>query len=397
VTVTRERALSSPLAMKIKRVTAHPLVSALAEPFAFSQGWVRRRSATIVEIETVDGAVGWGEAFAQGLEPPQIAAAVVEHALAPLLLGEDAFATEVLWHRMYHATRDYGRKGTVVAAISGVDIALWDVLGKTCGQPAHRLLGGAFRQDVRAYATGFYRKQGRGEAARLVVEALDRAAAGFSAVKVKVGFGVADDIAVLREIAAALQGSGVRMLMDANHAYGVADAIALGRAVADLDIGWFEEPVAAEDLAGYAEVRRAVPMPIAGGENEHTLYGFRDFIAARGVDVVQPDLASCGGFTAAKHIVTLAQASGLRVNPHVWGSGVAQAASVQLIAALPVANHALYPVEPMLEYDCSDHPFRMALVSQPTLCERGVVSVPSRPGIGVDVDRDVLRKYRAMV
>ncbi len=225
---------------------------------------------------------------------------MIEHALAPLLVGEDPLATEVLWHRMYHATRDYGRKGTVVAAISAVDIALWDIAGKAYGQPVHRLLGGAFRNEIRAYATGFYRKQGAGEAPRLVQEALDRAAAGFSAVKVKVGFGVADDIAVMHAIGAALDGSGVALLMDANHAYGVAEAVALGRAVADLDPLWFEEPVAPEDLAGYAEVRRALTMPIAGGENEHTLYGFRDFIAARGVDIVQPDIASCGGFTAAQ-------------------------------------------------------------------------------------------------
>ena len=348
--------------MKIKRVTAHPLSTPLEVPFAFSQGWVKRRSATIVEIETDDGLVGWGEAFAQGLEPPQIAAAVVAHALAPLIEGEDAYATEVLWHRMYHATRDYGRKGSVIAAISAVDIALWDLVGKAYGQPVHRLLGGAFRTSVRAYATGFYRKDGGGETPRLVAEALERAAAGFTAVKVKIGFGVADDVAVLRAIADALRGTGVAMMIDANHAYGVADAIALGRAVADLDLLWFEEPVAPEDRAGYAEVRRSVTMPIAGGENEHTLYGFRDFLAGGGVDIVQPDLASCGGFTAAKHIVALAQAAALRVNPHVWGTGVAQAASVQLIAALPVAHNALYQVAPLLEYDCSDHPFRMSLV-----------------------------------
>jgi D-galactarolactone cycloisomerase len=222
--------------MKIKRVTAHPVAAPLAEPFAFSQGWVHRRTATIVEIETADGVVGWGEAFTQGLEPPQISAAVIDHALAPIVVGEDPLATEVLWHRMYHATRDFGRKGSVVSALSAIDIALWDIAGKTLGQPVHRLMGGAFRTEVRAYATGFYRKGGHDEAPRLVQEALDRAAAGFPAVKVKVGFGVADDIAVMNAIGAALAGSGVAMLMDANHAYGVAEAIALGRAVAPLDL-----------------------------------------------------------------------------------------------------------------------------------------------------------------
>src|SRR6266508_4455507 len=357
--------------MKIRCITAHPLTAPLERPFAFSQGVVARRSATIVEIETDDGAIGWGEAFAQGLEPPQIAAAAIEHALAPLLVGEDPLATEVLWHRMYHATRDYGRKGTVVAAISAVDMALWDLAGKSYGVPVHRLLGGAFRRTVRAYATGFYRLPDGDTTARLVAEARQRAADGFSAVKIKVGFGVAADIEVMRAIARALEDTGVTMLMDANHAYGVA-----------------------EDIAGYGEVRRALTMPIAGGENEHTLYGFRDLFAARAVDIAQPDLASCGGFSAARHIVALAQANGVRVNPHVWGTGVAQAASVQLLAALPVAHHSLNAVEPMLEYDCSDHPFRTALVSHPTLVENGLVQIPDRPGLGIDIDRALLARYR---
>ncbi len=380
--------------MKIRRVTAHPLVAPLERPFAFSQGIVARRSATIVEIETDDGAIGWGEAFAQGLEPPQIAAAAVEHALAPLVVGCDPRDTEVLWHRMYHATRDYGRKGSVVAAISAVDIALWDLAGKAYGVPVHRLLGGAFRHEVRAYATGFYRVPGGDTTERLVGEARQRCAEGFGAVKVKVGFGVAADVAVVGAIAEALQGSGVALLIDANHAYGVADAIALGRAVAPFGVCWFEEPVAPEDVAGYAEVRRALPIPIAGGENEHTVFGFRELIGARAVDIAQPDLGSCGGFTAARHIVALAQAAGVRVNPHVWGTGVAQAASVQLIAALPVTHHSMAPIEPMLEYDCSDHPFRMALVSHPTLVDNGVVRVPDRPGLGIDVDRALLARYR---
>ena len=148
--------------MKITDIKIHVLKSPLAEPFAFSQGWVQSRSATLVEVLTDAGLIGWGEAFAQGLEPPEIAAAAIEYALKPLLLGADPLDTEVLWHRMYHATRDYGRKGSVVAAISAVDVALWDIAGRAYEVPIYKFLGGAFRTRVEPYATGFYRIHGRG-------------------------------------------------------------------------------------------------------------------------------------------------------------------------------------------------------------------------------------------
>ena len=284
--------------MKIADVTVHVLKSPLAEPFAFSQGWVRQRSATLVEIVTDEGLVGWGEAFAQGLEPPEIAAAAIEHALKPLLVGGDPLDTEVLWHRMYHATRDYGRKGSVVAAISAVDTALWDVAGRFHGQPIHRLLGGAFRSRVRPYATGFYRISGQGEATRLAEEALRHADAGFTLMKVKLGYGVDDDIASMRAIGRAIEGRPVRLMVDTNHAYGRAEALRLGHALADYDLLWYEEPVVPEDREGYAEMRRKLPMPIAGGENEHTLFGFRELLAGGCVDVAQPDIGSCGGISA---------------------------------------------------------------------------------------------------
>ncbi len=146
--------------MKITDIAIHVLKSPLAEPFAFSQGWVRQRSATLVEVLTDAGVSGWGEAFAQGLEPPEIAATVIDKALRPLVTGADPLDTEVLWHRMYHMTRDYGRKGSVVAAISAIDIALWDIAGKVHGIPVYKLLGGAFRARVQPYATGFYRIKG---------------------------------------------------------------------------------------------------------------------------------------------------------------------------------------------------------------------------------------------
>ena len=380
--------------MKITDVKVHPLRTPLDQPFAFSQGWVRHRSATLVEVLTDAGLVGWGEAFAQGLEPPQISAAVIDSALKPLLLGADPLDTEVLWHRMYHATRDFGRKGSVVSGISAIDIALWDLAGKAYGVPVSKLLGGAFRTRVQAYATGFYRINGQGEATRLAEEAIAHYEAGFRAMKVKLGYGIADDFAVMAAIGRAIDGRGVTLMVDTNHAYGVGDAVRLGIALAPYNLRWYEEPVAPEHLAGYREVRSRCSMPIAGGENEHTAYGFRDLFGAGAVDIAQPDIGSVGGFTACKHVMALAQAHGVQVNPHVWGSAIAQAASLQLIAAVPVAHHSVFAEEPIFEYDRSSHPFRQQLVAEPVLQQAGWIDIPDRPGLGVEVDRAVLERYR---
>lgn len=381
--------------MKIKELKIHVLKSPLAEPFAFSQGWVRQRSATLVEIVTDQGITGWGEAFAQGLEPPEIAATVIDKALRPLVTGADPLDIEVLWHRMYHMTRDYGRKGSVVAGISAVDMALWDIAGKFHQLPVYKLLGGAFRERVQPYATGFYRITGQGEAARLADEAIRHFEAGFSLMKVKLGYGVDDDIACMRAIGRAVQGKPVRLMVDTNHAYGRAEALRLGRALEEYDLRWYEEPVVPEDVRGYCEMRQKLSMPIAGGENEHTLFGFREFLGAEAVDIAQPDLGSCGGITAGRHITALAQSHGVQVNPHVWGSAIAQAASLQFIAALPDAHHSLYPQAPVFEYDRSSHPFREHLITEPIHQVGGWVDIPCAPGLGIEVDRTVLEKFRA--
>jgi D-galactarolactone cycloisomerase len=310
------------------------------------------------------------------------------------LIGADPLATEVLWHRMYHATRDYGRKGSVVAAISAVDIALWDIAGRARGEPIYKLLGGAFRDRVEPYATGFYRIKGQGEAARLAEEAVRHHEAGFRLMKVKLGYGVEDDIACMQAICRAIEGRDVTLMIDTNHAYGRAEALRLGRALADCKLRWYEEPVVPEDLRGYVEMREKLTMPIAGGENEHTMYGYRELFAAGAVDIAQPDLGSCGGITAARHIIALAQSHGVAVNPHVWGSAIAQAASLQLIAALPVAHHSLFAQEPVFEYDRSSHPFRQHLITEPILQQGGWVTIPDGPGLGVEIDRAALEKYR---
>jgi len=380
--------------MKIVDIAIHVLKSPLSEPFAFSQGWVRQRSATLVEVLTDQGISGWGEAFAQGLEPPEIAATIIDKALRPLLVGADPLDSEVLWHRMYHMTRDYGRKGSVIASISAVDIALWDIAGKFYDVPIYKLLGGAFRTRVEPYATGFYRIKGQGEATRLAEEAIRHFESGFKLMKVKLGYGVADDVVCMQKIAGAIQGKPITLMVDTDHAYGRAEAIQLGRALEQYNLRWYEEPVAPEDVRGYAEVRNKLSIPIAGGENEHTLYGFREFLGAGAVDIAQPDIGSCGGISAARHIMALAQSHGVQINPHVWGSAIAQAASLQVIAAVPVAHHSLFGQEPILEYDRSSHPFRQQLVRESIQQFEGWVDVPSKPGLGVEVDREILDQYR---
>jgi D-galactarolactone cycloisomerase len=379
--------------MKITQVCAYVLRSALEQPFAFSQGWVSSRGATLVEVQTDEGITGWGEALCQGLQPPEIAAAAIEHVLQGLVVGADPLQPEVLWHRMYHHTRDYGQKGALIGAISGIDIALWDIAGKVRREPVAKLLGGMFRTRVQAYATGFYRLKGTGEAGRLAREFATHTSNGFRALKIKLGFGIDDDLAVMKELQSLSRNCEV--MIDVNHAYSVADAIRLGRELEDMGwrLRWYEEPVVQEDLDGYAEVRRALATPIAGGENEYTLFGFRELLARRSIDVAQPDLCIAGGFTGCRHIVALAHAHGVQVNPHVWASAVGQAASLQLLAAIPPANHALFGKEILLEFDTSSHPFREHLTDMPLRQKQGWVEIPQTPGLGIEVSKDVIKRF----
>ena len=380
--------------MKITAIKIHILKSPLDVPFAFSQGWVNLRSATLVEIETDEGITGWGEAFPQGLEAPEIAATAIEHAFTPLLIGENPLDTERLWFKMYNQSRDFGRKGSVMAAISGIDIALWDIAGHYYNKPISQLLGGSFRDKVQPYATGFYRISGQGEADRLADEARQHKQNGFSLMKVKLGFGLQDDIEVMQAIAKAIQGDDVTLMVDSNHAYGRREALNLGHAMAEMDLRWYEEPVVPEDIASYVALRSQLPMAIAGGENEHSLYGFRSLFEAGALDIAQPDIGSCGGFTAARHITILAQAFGIEVNPHVWGSAVAQAASLQWLAAIPTTHHSLFARQPVLEYDQSAHPFRRELTSDPIEMKKGLVEIPQKAGLGITMRKDTIDRFK---
>ena len=380
--------------IKIIDVTVHVIKSKLDKPFAFSQGWVNERSATLIEIKTNEGIVGWGEAFCQGLEPPEISAAVIENALKPILLDQCPLDIEVLWHKMYSTTRDYGRKGSVISAISAVDIALWDIAGKYYNESIHQLLGGAFRNKIKPYATGFYRLKGKGEANRLAEEALSHYENGFDHMKVKLGFGIEDDLKCMESIYSVLKNKNVTLMIDTNHAYGRSEALLLGKQLEDYRLRWYEEPVVPEDINGYSELKSKLNIPIAGGENEHTLFGFKSLFESNAVDIAQPDIGSCGGITGAKQIINLAHSFGVEVNPHVWGSAIAQAASIQVIASIPVTHFSIFAREPILEYDQSSHPFRRELLTSPIELVNGMINVPKGKGLGIDINLNTIKKYK---
>jgi len=378
--------------MKIADLKTHVLSVPLDEPFAFSMGWVTKRSTMIVEITTDDGVTGWGEALCHGLQPPEIAETVVLTALKPLIIGRDPFDVDVLWEQMYNLTRPFGQKGVVLNAISAVDIAIWDCLGHSLGKPICKLLGGAYRTEIRPYATGFYRLEGKRYPEAAIDEAKSHLAKGFTAMKLKTGFGVEEDIEYILAVRDAV-GSAPRLMVDANQAYNVGAARRILKAIEPANIHWFEEPISPEDVAGYRELKSLTSIYLAAGESEFSKIGFRDWVSTRAVDILQPDLCSAGGFTECRKISALAQTWHVSLNPHVWGSGVGLAASLQFLATIPPAPLSLNPIEPMLEYDQSSHPFRQDLIHGAITMSDGKVQIPDKPGLGVEINRDVLRRY----
>jgi D-galactarolactone cycloisomerase len=377
--------------MKIKSVTSHVLSSKVERPFTSSRGWLyTTRGTCIVEIETDDGVVGWGECYG----PSAVAKAFIDTQLAPRIIGRDPFDVEVVWEELYNRIKDYGSSGMAIAAISGIDIALWDIIGKACNKPVHKLIGGAFRTQVDAYATGLYFI----DMDRLVEEAVEEAEGyvsdGFKAIKMKIGLGsIEKDYERVAAVRKAI-GPDIRLMVDANHCFSVPVAIRLGRKLEELDIDWFEEPISPEDVDGYVEVTRALDMAVAGGENEFTRWGFRDKITRKAMDIVQPDVCAAGGLTECKKIATLASAHGVECVPHAWGSAIGLAATLHFLAALPDQPPSFRPFPPLLEFEQCENPFRDHLATTPIVQVEGRVDIPTGPGLGIDIDRTVLERYR---
>ena len=375
----------------IKKVTCHVVSAPVERPFTSSRGWLyKTRGSCIVEIETDDGIVGWGECYG----PSAVARAYIETQFAPRIIGRDAFDVEVIWEDLYNRIKDYGGKGMAASALSGIDIALWDIIGKSTGKPIHKLIGGAHRTEVTAYATGLYFI----DMDRLVEEAVEEAQGyveeGFTAVKMKIGLG--DPKLDIRRVAAVRKaiGDATRLMVDANHCLTVPQAIRIGRELEQLDVEWFEEPISPEDIDGYVEVTRALDIAVAGGENEMTRWGFRDLVVRKAMDIVQPDVCAAGGISECRKIATLAAAHGVECVPHAWGSVIGVAATLHFLAALPDQPPSFRPTPPMFEFEQCENPFRDLLAKEPIVQQRGKVQIPTGAGLGIEIDRAVLDRYR---
>ena len=345
----------------------------------------------VIRISTDEGITGIGEVDSS----PELVRALVQapssHAVATslrdALLGEDPLDVERLWHKMYRSLIYFGRRGIAIHAISGLDIALWDIKGKALGKPVFELLGTPHRDRVRAYASRLM-PETAAEVTDAIAELRDQ---GFTAVKL--GWGpLGKDPRQDVELAAAAKsaaGDGVEIMIDAGLGY-VADAktaIEVAREYEQLDIYWLEEPFEPDEYEAYAELADTVDIRVTAGEQDATWWGFRELIDRAHVDVVQPDVTRCGGITETLRIAELARSRGIETVPHAWKSGIIKAASLHCNAVMPDGVWQ--------EYCVADTPINTSLTRQRLPIEAdGYVAVPTAPGLGVDLDEDVLESLR---
>jgi D-galactarolactone cycloisomerase len=278
--------------------------------------------------------------------------------------------------------------------LSGVDIALWDLWGKMLGQPICRLIGGRFQEAVKPYVTAFYRQKNGNYPEDGIREAEQHLADGFTGLKLKVGFGTREDIEYIRAVRETFP-DDITLMADANCAYAVHAAREILTEVADCGLYFFEELLAPEDIEGYRLLRSMGLTALAAGENLLGKHACARWISSGALDFFQQDICSSGGFTEVKKIAALCQSWNTPLLPHVWGSGVCLAASLQLLASLPPTPLCLNPILPMLEYDRSDHPFRVDLIfGSLEMNSDGMVPIPDAPGLGIEVNREVLNRFR---
>ena len=352
---------------------------------------------TLVRIETDAGLVGYGDSKASvgSVGAQRALVAVIEEELAPLLVGEDPRDIARLWEVMYNGSRaDYalsrgrafpvlGRRGLTICGLSGIDLALWDILGRSLDVPVYRLLGGKCRDRLPAYASGGWAgEEGIGDQLLGYVEQ-----GGFRAVKMRVGVMDGDVMTSVRRVRAARKslGEDIDLMADADGTFGCAEAKRFCREVADCRLAWLEEPVSADNKRGCAEVRAATDIPIAAGESEFTRFDFLELARLGAVDIFQPDPAICGGITECMRIAALAEAYQIELAPHLWGGALMFSAGLQICTVSPAATNA--------EYSLLHNPMQQELDLDPITVTDGGIVIPDRPGLGVNINQDFVERY----
>jgi D-galactarolactone cycloisomerase len=361
--------------VKIERVETLNLRFEYPQPFEYAGGVCNARVTTLVRVFTHDGRVGVGSAYTH----PLLAYLVIQHQLAPLLIGHDP-RDEQLWDKMYAVTRWYGRKGAAMSALGAVDIACWDLRGQDRGQPVWQLLGGA-NDRCPAYASALLWKTPE----QLAFEAQSLLSRGFQRLKMRLGRGHDLDIACVEAVRKAI-GAEADLMVDGSMRYNLESALILSRVLAEHRVLWFEEPFAPENLDDFVALRRESPVPLAAGENEFGFQGFRELIRAGAVDIVQPDASRCGGISELVRAARLAHASQLRVAPHSWSDAVAIVANAHVVAALP-SNITV-------EIDQTGNPFVEELLLEPLQVKDGHLRLGHAPGLGVRLNDKVVDNYR---
>jgi len=366
--------------MKITDIKTIRLRAALSrEGQVISRSGVRKtRATTLVQVETDEGVSGIGSCSGNG----ELIEVIVAKIVKPLLIGMDPTAIDDIWDQAYvrGGHKEFGTRGIGVVALSGIDVALWDILGKVRGVPLYQLLGGTCRDKVPVYATALYPE----DPARVAKKARKFAELGFCGVKIKVGFDLDQDIRIVRAVRAEL-GKEFIIMTDANQGYSSVVALEAAQAFHDCGVFWLEEPLFADDIAGHALLRARGNVPIAVGENLHMCYAFENFVIRDAVDFLQPDVARGGGITEIKKIAALAAEHKLPISFHTWGDAVALAASTHLSAAIPECT--------IMELDYTDNPLRTNLLRQSLQLENGFLRPPDGAGLGIELDPDAVERF----
>ncbi len=372
--------------MKIIGIRTHLLSYSYkpSEVWSWSGGVTLRRNAVLVRIVTDSGIEGIGE-IGEAAFLPRSVKLIVEEQFVPLLVGEDPLNIERLWHKMYVRSSHWGRKGTIVPIISGLDIALWDIAAKFVKQPLYRILGGACRERTRVYASAGMEQP----LPDMIADVKGFREQGYTALKVRIGSDLDDDIERIRAIRESV-GPGFDIMTDAgqcytDHPWSDFTALEVARRLEPFSIFWLEEPLHPDDIEGYRRLCGATRVPIATGENEYTRFGFQQLLSPRAVDIVQPDVTRSGGISECKKIAALASAHQLPCAPHVFGSGVGLMANIAFIVS--TANCII------LEYDRTHNPLRDDILEEPVEVRDGSIGLPGAIGLGVRVDDDIESRF----